>query len=41
MAIYKLALDDFEEADYQLIALHTTLEDYRLAYFINQKLLKI
>lgn len=38
MAIHKLALDDFEEADYQLIALHTTLEDYRLAYFINQKL---
>lgn len=38
MAIHKLALDDFEEADYQLIAIHTTLEDYRLAYFINQKL---
>lgn len=38
MAIHKLALDDFEEVDYQLIALHTNLEDYRLAYFINQKL---
>lgn len=38
MAIHKLTLDDFEEADYQLIAIHTTIEDYRLAYFINQKL---
>lgn len=38
MAVHKLALDDFEEADYQLIAIHTTLEDYRLAYSINQQL---
>ncbi len=37
MAVHKLVLDDFEEADFQLIAIHTTLEDYRLAYFINQK----
>ncbi|WP_306351494.1 IPExxxVDY family protein [Flavobacterium sp. '19STA2R22 D10 B1'] len=38
MAIHKLHIDDFEEADYELIAIHTLLEDYRLAYLINQKL---
>ena len=31
-------LDLEEEVDYKLICLHTTLEDYRLAYFINEKL---
>lgn len=39
MAVHKLDFDDFDEIDYHLIAIHTTLEDYRLAYFINQKLL--
>ena len=38
MAIHKLDLGDFDEIDYHLIAIHTSLEDYRLAYFINQKL---
>ncbi|WP_338646929.1 IPExxxVDY family protein [Flavobacterium sp. KS-LB2] len=38
MAILKLNLDEFDEIDYYLIAIHTSLEDYRLAYFINQKL---
>lgn len=38
MAIHKLHIDDFDETDYQLIAIHTSLEDYRLAYFLNQKL---
>ena len=38
MAIHKLDLGDFDEIDYYLIAIHTSLEDYRLAYFINQKL---
>ncbi|TRX36670.1 IPExxxVDY family protein [Flavobacterium restrictum] len=38
MAIHKLSLDEFEEIDYLLIAIHTSLEDYRLAYFINQRL---
>ena len=38
MAIYKLNLEEFDEIDYYLIAIHTSLEDYRLAYFINQKL---
>lgn len=38
MAIHKLQIDDFEETDYDLIAIHTALEDYRLAYFLNQQL---
>jgi hypothetical protein len=38
MALLKLHLDDFDEIDYDLIAIHSVLEDYRLAYFINQKL---
>jgi len=38
MAIHKLDLGEFDEIDYDLIALHTSLEDYRLAFFINQKL---
>ncbi|NRT14285.1 hypothetical protein HNP99_000625 [Flavobacterium sp. 28A] len=38
MAIHKLDLGEFDEVDYFLIAIHTSLEDYRLAYFINQKL---
>lgn len=38
MAVHKLSLDEFDEIDYNLIAIHTSLEDYRLAYFINQRL---
>ncbi len=38
MAIHKLDLGEFDEIDYHLIAIHTSLEDFRLAYFINQKL---
>jgi hypothetical protein len=38
MAVLKLYLDEFDEVDYDLIAIHSSLEDYRLAYFINQKL---
>ncbi len=38
MAVHKLDFDDFDEIDYHLVAIHTALEDYRLAYFINQKL---
>ncbi|WP_340067055.1 IPExxxVDY family protein [Ascidiimonas aurantiaca] len=34
MAVYKL-LDDFYESTYSLIAIHSYLEDYRLAYFLN------
>ncbi len=36
MAVYKLNIDEFDEIDYQLIAIHTSLEDYRLAFFINK-----
>lgn len=39
MAIHKLDFGEFDEIDYHLIAIHTSLEDYRLAYLINQKLL--
>lgn len=38
MGIHKLNLEEFDEIDYHLIAIHTSLEDYRLAYFINQNL---
>lgn len=38
MAIHKIFIEDFEEEDYHLIALHTSIEDYRLAYFLNREL---
>ena len=38
MAVHKLHLDDLYDDDYELIAIHSPLEDYRLAYFLNQKL---
>lgn len=34
MAVYKLLDEDFEHA-YTLIAIHASLDDYRVAYFIN------
>lgn len=40
MKIHKLNIDEFDDQDYKLIALHSALEDYRIAYFIN-KLLNI
>ncbi len=36
MAVYKIYIEDFEEDDYHIIAIHTSLEDYRLAYFLNR-----
>ncbi len=36
MIVHKIGFDDIEKAIYYLIAIHTSLEDYRLAYFINQ-----
>ena len=41
--VHKLFSDEeekkaYEKIDYQLIAIHSTLEDYRLAYYINQNL---
>jgi hypothetical protein len=38
MIVHKMSLDDIGKAIYQLVAIHTSLEDYRLAYFINQNL---
>ncbi len=39
MTVHKLILDDiFDEALYSLIAIHCTIEDYRIAYLLNQKL---
>jgi hypothetical protein len=38
MAIHKLQIDDFDDAEYSLIAIHSSLEDYRLAYFVNREL---
>ena len=38
MAIHKLVVDDFEDLNYSLLAVHCEMEDYRLAYFLNQNL---
>ena len=38
MAIYRMQLDDFDPIDYLIIAIHSSLEDYRMAYFLNQNL---
>lgn len=38
MKIHKLNIQDFNEIDYSLIAVHTTLEDYHLAFLINSQL---
>ena len=38
MAIHKLFEDDFEEDNYTLIAIHCSIEDYRLAYLLNTNL---
>ncbi|HEX8575404.1 MAG TPA: IPExxxVDY family protein [Flavobacterium sp.] len=38
MAVFKLHLDEFDEVDYELIAIHSSIEDYRMAYFLNQNL---
>ncbi len=38
MAVLRLHLEEFDEVDYELIAIHSSLDDFRLAYFINQKL---
>lgn len=37
MAVHKLIIDDFECESYQLIAIHCSLEDYRLAYLLNSQ----
>ncbi len=37
MIVHKLSNDFFDD-DFKLIAIHTTMEDYRLAYFLNKNL---
>lgn len=39
MALHKLLVDDFSEDTYSLLAIHCTIEDYRVAYLLNQYLL--
>jgi hypothetical protein len=38
MAKHKLLIDDFFSDDFELIAIHTVIEDSRLAYFLNKNL---
>jgi len=39
MAIHKLVMDDvFDEVSYTLLAIHCSIEDYRVAYLINKNL---
>lgn len=38
MQVYALEMNDFCEDEYSLIGIHSTLEDYKLAYLINKKL---
>lgn len=39
MAVHKLTLDDvFDDVLYTLVAMHCTLEDYRLAFLLNKHL---
>ena len=38
MAVHKLHLDDLYDDDFELIAIHSPLEDFRLAYFLNKNL---
>ena len=35
MRTFKLDFDDFLDDDFELLAIHTTLESYHLAYFMN------
>ena len=37
MAIHKLDLGEFDEIDYNLIAIHTSLADYRISVFHQSK----
>lgn len=38
MAYFKLQLEDFSTTEYELIAIHTTLEVSKLAYLLNKTL---
>jgi hypothetical protein len=38
MNALKLNIDEFDDTNFHLIAIHTQLDDYRLAYYINKVL---
>ena len=38
MPLHKLLVDDFSDDIYSLMAIHCTIEDYRVAYLLNQYL---
>lgn len=38
MQIHSLGFDDFYEEEYSLIGIHTTLEDFKLAYLLNKNI---
>lgn len=38
MQVHSLVIDDFCEDSYSLIGIHTTLEDYKLAFLLNREL---
>ena len=38
MAVHKLFVDDFDDEIYSLLAIHCTLNDYRIAYLLNKYL---
>ena len=38
MQVYSLEIDDFSDSNYTLIGIHSTLEDYKLAYILNSTL---
>ena len=38
MTLHKLLLEDFHDDEFSLIAIHCSLEDFRLAYYINSHL---
>ncbi|MFN7045176.1 MAG: IPExxxVDY family protein [Flavobacterium sp.] len=38
MAIHKIQINDFISDDYELIAVHSSLDDYKLAYCLNKVL---
>ncbi len=38
MALHKLLVDDFNDDIYSLLAIHCSIEDYRISYLLNQYL---
>ena len=38
MQVHSLEIDDFEDSDFTLISIYTSLSDYKLAYLLNSYL---